>query len=121
MSFYLFHQFLILLKTIIIFIIFVYYISLKLKKHYFIIKRKRIGVVCVKNEQNSGNMLVKFSMYTKLKEYGLNPIIICTTRKNNNIDFLRKNVKFKEIKNNFTELKEKDYDILTFQITFSIT
>ena len=57
-------------------------------------------------------MLVKFSMYTKLKEYGLDPVIICTTRKKNNIDFLRKNVKFKEIKYNFTELKEKDYDIL---------
>ena len=76
------------------------------------IKYKRIGVVGVLNEQNAGNNLVKFSMFTKLKEYGLDPTIISYTRKNQNIDFLRRTVKLKEINKSFSELKEKDYDIL---------
>jgi hypothetical protein len=51
-------------------------------------------------------------MFTKLKEYGLDPTIISYTRKNQNIDFLRRTVKLKEINKSFSELKEKDYDIL---------
>ena len=112
LSFFIIHKLLIYIKIIFISMFLTFLISSKFKKYKILLKKKRIGVVCVKNEQNSGNMLVKFSMYTKLKEYGLDPVIICTTRKNNNIDFLRKNVKFKEVKYNFTELREKDYDIL---------
>ena len=42
--------------------------------------RKRIGVIGVLNEQNAGNNMVKFSMFTILKQYGFEPIIISTTR-----------------------------------------
>jgi len=85
-------------------------------KIYFIkykrTKKKRIGVVGLKNHNNIGNNLVKFSIYTKLKELGFEPTIIGFTGKNQNINFLKKHVKLKEIKSGYSELKEKDYDFL---------
>jgi len=90
--------------------IFFYKIKYKGKKNN--IKKKKIGIVGVLNEQNAGNNLVKFSMFTKLKEYGFDPTIISYTKENQNIDFLRRRVKLKEIKKSFSELKRKDYDIL---------
>ena len=102
----------ILLIIILNFIKKTFAIKIKLIEKKNNIKKKRIGVVGVLNEQNAGNNLVKFSMFTKLKEYGLEPIIISYTRENQNIDFLRKTVKLKEIKKFFSELKEQDYDIL---------
>jgi hypothetical protein len=75
------------------------------------IKRKRIGVIGLESTQNVGNMLVKFAMYTKLKEYGLIPIMISTSKKGDNIDFIKKHVKLKEI-HSFVELKKTNYDIL---------
>ena len=74
--------------------------------------KKRIGVVSYKNDQNFGNVMVKFAMYKKLKEYNLNPVIISKTPQRCNIDFLNKTVKLKEIKNDFSELNENDYDIM---------
>lgn len=62
-------------------------------------------------DNNVGNNLLKFSMYIKLKELGFDPTIIALPT-GRNIYFLKKYVKFKVIKNNFSELKEKDYDIL---------
>ncbi len=64
------------------------------------------------NHNNIGNNLVKFAIYTKLKELGLEPIIIGFSSKRQNFDFLKNHVKLKEIQNSFSELKEKDYDIL---------
>ncbi len=104
-----------ILKIIIIFIFFTllnFSISSIYTKTKNIIRKNRIGVISVWNEQNVGNMLVKFSMYTKLKEFGLDPVIICNTREKTNIDFLKRYVKFKEIKKNFSELNKNDYDIL---------
>ena len=75
-------------------------------------KRKIIGVVGLKNHNNIGNNLVKFSMNIKLKELGFKPIIIGYSPKNQNIDFLKRNTKLKEIKHSFLELREEDYDIL---------
>ena len=75
-------------------------------------KKKIIGVVSMKNNNNIGNNLVKFSISIKLKELGFEPIIIGISSRGDNIDFLKKNVKLKEIKNSYSELKEKDYDIL---------
>ena len=49
-------------------------------------KIKRVGIVSVKNDLNPGNNLVKFSIATKLKEYGFEPIIIALGYKN--IDFI---------------------------------
>ena len=74
--------------------------------------KKRIGVVGISNGQNVGNLLVKFSMFNLLKEYGFDPIILSKTRQNNNIYFLEKTVKLKVINNSFSELNEDDYDIL---------
>ena len=74
-------------------------------------KKKRIGVVGLKNHNNIGNNLVKFSIYIKLKELGFEPIIIGFSPKHQNIDFLKKNVKLKEFRT-YSELREKDYDIL---------
>ena len=86
-----------------------------LKIFYIILTKpykKIIGIVGLKNHNNIGNNLVKFSIYTKLKEFGFEPIIIGFTPKKQNIDFLKKNVKLKEIKRSFSELMEKDYDII---------
>ena len=62
------------------------------------------------HENNAGNILVKFSIYTKLKELGFDPTIIALSS-NYSISFLQKHLKLKTIKTNFFELSEKDYDI----------
>lgn len=100
-----------------LFIIFLIIISYKiLNIRYFIwkfkIKKIRIGILGVLNDQNAGNNLVKFSMFTLLKQYGLDPIIISKTREGNSRDFLDKTVKLIEINKTYSELNEKDYDIL---------
>ena len=60
-------------------------------------------------------------MSTKLKEYGLDPIVIARIKRNNRIDFLSKTVKLKIIKDNFKELKKEDYDILMINSDLSWT
>ncbi len=80
-----------------------------LRKH----NKKKVGIIGLKNSNNIGNNLVKFSIYTKLKEFGFEPIILGFSCKKRNIDFLKEHVKLKEIKRSYSELKEKDYDILT--------
>ena len=82
--------------------------------------KKRIGVVGVENDQNPGNNLIKYSMFTKLKEYGFDPIIISRTKKNNSTDFLQRTVKLKSIKR-FSELNKLDYDILMVNSDLSWT
>ena len=81
-------------------------------KFYFGSKKKRIGVVGLANENNIGNNLVKFSMYKILKQFGFNPTMISISNKKDNLYFIKKFVKLKEINLTFSELKEKDYDIL---------
>ena len=73
-------------------------------------KIKRVGIVSVRNDRNPGNNMVKFSIATKLKEYGFEPIIIALG--SNNIDFIKNYVQLKVVDYTFKELKEKDYDIL---------
>lgn len=76
-------------------------------------KKKRIGVISLYHSQNVGNFLVKFSIFTKLKELGFDPIIISTTNKDKvDTEFLNKNIKYRLINNSFSELNEKDYDFL---------
>ena len=72
---------------------------------------KRIGVLCYTNDNNIGNNLVKFSMYTLLKSYGFHPTMIAPSDPYN-LYFLKNKMKYKEIKSNFNEIKENDYDIL---------
>ena len=76
--------------------------------------KKRIGVVGLSNTKNIGNNLVKFGMYMKLKEFGLEPIIISKPKRNFNCTsyFLEKFARLKTINISFYELKEKDYDIM---------
>ena len=73
--------------------------------------KKKIGIVSCENNNNIGNNLVKFAMYTKLKELNFDPTIIALTR-HKNIYFIKKYMKYKEIKLSYDELKEKDYDFL---------
>lgn len=85
------------------------------EKIYFIKRNNtkiKVGVVGLANSNNIGNNLVKFSIYTKLKELGFDPTIIGSSYKSHNIDFLKRHVKLKEIKKTFSELREKEYDIL---------
>ena len=76
--------------------------------------KKRIGVVGLSNGKNIGNNLVKYGMYMKLKEFGLEPTIISKPKPNFNCTsyFLEKYVHLKTINISFNELKEKDYDIM---------
>ena len=84
-------------------------------------KKKKVGLIGVENDQNPGNNLIKYAMSTKLKEYGLDPIVIARIKRNNRIDFLSKTVKLKIIKDNFKELKKEDYDILMINSDLSWT
>ena len=72
---------------------------------------KRVGIVGFLPDTNIGNNLLKYSMYTFLKNIGFNPTLISLKSKAN-IYFLRKNLKIKEISNYFTDLNERDFDIL---------
>ena len=38
--------------------------------------KKRIGVICIDNSYNVGNILVKYSIFKKLEELGINTTII---------------------------------------------
>lgn len=84
-----------------------------LKREYGKSKKNRICVVNLHNSQNVGNILVKFSLFKKLKEFGLNPTMIAS--KNNvgiNIDFLNKTTNLIVLKKNFSELNESNYDYI---------
>lgn len=72
---------------------------------------KRIGIVGLRNINNIGNNLVKYSMFMKLKEYGFKPVIIGISYKKHNLYFLKKHLYLKEIYK-FSELNESDYDLL---------
>ena len=78
--------------------------------------KKRVGVVCLRNSHNVGNILVKYSMFKKLEELGFNVTIITPGK------FGKKELTF--INNTFNrnlylinksfsdELKERDFDYL---------
>lgn len=74
--------------------------------------KKKIGVLGMKHSNNIGNNLVKFAMSILLKNYGFEPIMISLYKNKSNLYFLKKYVKFKIIKDSFSEIKKKDYDIL---------
>ena len=80
---------------------------IKLKK-----KKLKIGVVGIGHGPNIGNNLVKYSIFMKLTELGYDPYIIGNLRKNTNISFMNKSLKLYLIKNNYSEIKRKDFDIL---------
>ena len=78
--------------------------------------KKRVGVVCMGNSYNVGNILVKYSMFKKLEEFGFNVTII-TPGKFGKKELLFINNTFNRnlylINKSFSEeLKERDFDYL---------
>ena len=74
-------------------------------------KKLKVGVIGLDHHKNVGNNLVKYALYTKLKELGMDPYMVGFLIINNTIDFINKTTKIRCIKN-FSEIKENDYDIL---------
>ena len=74
-------------------------------------KKPKIGVVGLGHSQNIGNNLLKYSIFIFLKNYGFEPYIIGKHLKQTNISFLETYTNVRKIKD-FSEIKEKDYDIL---------
>ena len=85
-------------------------VSLMLKKIFFIYKKK-IGVIGLPHHQNIGNVLLKYSIFITLSKNGFEPYIIGRQFKKANITVLKKLVNLRII-SNFSEIKEKDYNIL---------
>ena len=75
-------------------------------------KKLKIGIIGVRHEVNIGNNLIKYAISIKLSELGCIPYIIGTHWNNFNISFINKTTNLVIIKNNFTEIKKDDYDIL---------
>jgi len=81
-------------------------------------RKKRVGVVSLPNIQNIGNILVKFAMFKKLEELGLNATIIMPNHKiepfEANKSFLDRTVNSHLLitNNSFSDLSETDYDYL---------
>ena len=73
---------------------------------------KKIGVVGVLHDVNIGNNLIKYAISIKLKELGYIPYIIGTNKNNFNITFINETTNLVIIRNNFSEIKEDDYDAL---------
>lgn len=73
--------------------------------------KKRIGIIGLEHSQNIGNNLLKFALSIKLSELGYSPYIVGKKFAGQNISFLTNAVNVRLI-NNFSEIKESDYDIL---------
>ena len=100
------------MKTLYFLLFVIKIIALCLSIIIFLLKRKkRIGIVGLGFGFNIGNNLVKYAIYIKLSELGFSPYIIGTNWKNRAI-YLKNKVKCRIIKNNYTEIKKKEYDIL---------
>ena len=109
-----------IIKTIILLILFSFYIlfSKHITKIFFynlFNNKKRVGVTNLPTDQNVGNILVKFALYTKLKEYGFNVTMLIPWNKNNtDLSFINRtiNSNLYTIKKDFSELNESDFDYL---------
>jgi len=77
---------------------------------------KRVGVSCLRNSENVGNILVKYAMLKKLEEFGLNATILTPINYMKNQSYFIKNALSSNlyiIKNNYSEeLKENDFNYL---------
>ena len=79
--------------------------------------KKRIGVINLPNGQNVGNILVKFAMFKILKQFGLNATIITPKLypiMKVDLSFIHRTISSNllELKEEFSELNENDYDCL---------
>ena len=76
-------------------------------------KKRNIGIIGYTNDNNIGNQLLKYSMDVLLKRFGFNSTLISIkTKKNIHINFLKKYLNIKEIKNFYTDIKKNDYDFI---------
>jgi hypothetical protein len=75
-------------------------------------KNKKIGIVGEDHSQNIGNMLVKYAMFIKLKEFGFEPYIIGYLFPGSNITFMNQTINLRIIEKSYREIKRNDYDIL---------
>ena len=82
--------------------------------NFFITKLSlKVGVVGVRHEANIGNNLIKYAISIKLSELGFIPYIIGTVWDSyNNIEFIKQSTNLVILKDNFSEIKKDDYDIL---------
>ena len=78
--------------------------------------KKRVGIINLPNFQNVGCILVKFALFKKLDKYGFNATIISprTIKEHGDLSFMERTIKshFIEVDDEFTELKERDFDYL---------
>ena len=74
--------------------------------------KKRIGVISLAHSRNIGNNLLKYAIFIKLSQLGYDPYIVGIRYRNHNISLLQQFTKIKIINNNFTEIKENEFDIL---------
>ncbi len=76
-------------------------------------KKRSVGIVGYPDTNNIGNQLLKYSMNILLKRFGFNPILISLKRKKKvNINFLKKHLKIKHIRNFKTDIKINDFNYL---------
>ena len=73
---------------------------------------KKVGIISLRHEVNIGNNLIKYAISIIIKQLGYTPYIVGTHWRNFNISFLNKTTNLVIIKNNFSEIKRNDYDVL---------
>ena len=74
--------------------------------------KKKIGVISLAHSNNIGNILLKYAIFIKLYQLGYDPYIVGMKYKNHNISLLEQYTKVRIINNNFSEIKENEFDIL---------
>ena len=95
-----------------IFLIFILLLIIILIFNLKYICKKKIGVIGVRHCNNVGANLLKYAMSIKLSELGFKPYIIGNHYENTDISFLKNRTNCIIIKNNFSEIKKKYFDIL---------
>lgn len=78
---------------------------------FLFLKKKTVGVIGLEHSKNVGNNLLKFAMFIKLSKLGYSPLIVGKQYHNNDISFINNTINIRLIKN-FSEINEKDFDIL---------
>lgn len=80
---------------------------------FFKTRLKKVGIVGLRHETNIGNNLIKYAISIKISQLGYIPYIIGTVwNRFNNIEFINHTTNLVIIENNYSEIKQNDYDIL---------
>ena len=84
--------------------------------HILFNNKKRVGVTCLQNSQNVGNILVKYAMLKKLEEFGFNATILVPANSEKCESYFTNktiNSNLFIIKNNYSEeLQQRNFDYL---------